>query len=557
MTLKICHNNQIHRISKLPSDYASLIKTVSLLFEGQLPQNWTLQYIDSDGDYVMLSDEHDFANLVDDGLLSSTKAVKVFIFPLNEGQNPSHSQILVHEPPKVDSTSEDFQFLEKAAEEQNSIKSLPQEESTNSQEEIDLKEEQKPLLADESARFDEQPPLPEAPRERSRSQRKVKLHKIKKVMKKLARESLSPEKRTKLEKKMRKLEEKLTPEQREKFNKKKEKIAKRQAEKQAKRKTALKDAVTDIIYEHLPTVASLAKDLLQEERPSKPQEESNPQQNQSKIVHARIECDGCGEGPIVGIRYKCSVCPDFDYCERCEARIEHPHPFIKLKTPNQDAFMPGPQDFMRGFCGGFGGRGACRRQRSPKHCPRKENMKEFHEKLNEFKQSDSFKNIVGSLFTGARPNKEEEEKAHKDVQQLYSTLPQNTQEKITSHYNNLPQELKNNINRFLGGLPEQVINKQQEKEEVKIEEETLIKATEPETSVQQNEPLIQEVEIKVEVEEKKPEPVVQKEYSAEIKAKAQSLKDIFEEADINNLLEFVSQAPEMSLEELVENYLSL
>lgn len=554
MTLKICHNNQIHRISKLPSDYASLIKTVSLLFENQLPPQWTLQYIDSDGDHVMLSDEHDFANLVEDGLLSSTKAVKVFIFPLSEGQNPAHSQILAHEPPKVDSPrSDEFQFLEKPAEEQNSI---PHEEESTNYQEIDLKEEQKPLLADESVRLDEQPPLPEAPRERSRSQRKLKLHKVKKVMKKLARESLSPEKRTKLEEKMRKLDEKLTPEQREKLNKKKEKIAKRQAEKQAKRKTALKDAVTDIIYEHLPTIASLAKDLLQEERPSKPQEESNP----SKVVHARIECDGCGEGPIVGVRYKCSVCPDFDYCERCEARIEHPHPFIKLKTPNQDAFMPGPHDFMRGFCGGFGGRGGCRRQRSPKQCPRKENMKEFHDKLNEFKQTDSFKNIIGSLFTGARPNKEDEEKAQKDVQQLYSTLPQNAQEKITSHYNNLPQELKNNINKFLGGLPEQVLNKQQDKEEVKIEEETLIKATEPEIPVKENEPLIQEVEIKVEVEEKKPEPeepVVQKEFSPEIKAKAQSLKDIFEEADINNLLEFVSQAPEMSLEELVENYLSL
>jgi len=72
-----------------------------------------------------------------------------------------------------------------------------------------------------------------------------------------------------------------------------------------------------------------------------------------------------------------------------------------------------------------------------------------------------------------------------------------------------------------------------------------------------NEPLIQEVEIKPEViEEKKPE-VVEKVYSPEVRAKAQSLKDIFEEADINNLLEFVSQTPEMPLEELVENYLTL
>jgi len=553
MTLKICHNNQIHRISKLPSDFASLIKTISLLFENQLPPKWTLQYVDSDGDRVMLSDEHDFSNLVDDGLLSSTKSVKVYVLPLEDMQNPAIPQI--QESFKVDSVSsqpshgEDFQFLDKP-EEQNVIKSLSQVESTNYQE-IDHKEEEKPLLADESVQLDQ------PPKEEKSHKRKHKQHKAKKIIKKLARESLSPEKRSALEDKLRNIEDKLKPEERERLAIKKEKIIKRKAEKQAKKKNALKEAVTDIIYEHLPTIASLAKDLLQEEKPSRPQEQPN-MQKESKVVHARIECDGCGEGPIVGIRYKCSVCPDFDYCERCEARVEHPHPFVKLRTPNQDSFMQDPHPFMR-FRGGFE-RGGCQRPRSPKHCPKKEEMKDFNEKLREFKQSDSFKNIVTSLFTGARPNKEEEKKTHQDVQQLYSTLPSNTQENITSHYNNLPQELRNNINKFLGGLPEQIINKQtqsQDKAEVKIEDETLVKASEPETSVKINEPLIQEVQIKPEIiEEKKPE-VVEKVYSPEVRAKAQSLKDIFEEADINNLLEFVSQTPEMPLEELVENYLTL
>jgi len=541
MTLKICHNNQIHRISKLPSDFASLIKTISLLFENQLPPKWTLQYVDSDGDRVMLSDEHDFSNLVDDGLLTSSKSVKVYVLPLEDMQNPAIPQI--QESSKVDSVSsqpshgEDFQFLDKP-EEQNVIKSLSQVESTNYQE-IDHKEEEKPLLADESAQLDE------PPKEEKSHKQKHKQHKAKKIIKKLARQSLSPERRATLEAKLQKIQDELNPEERERLAIKKEKITKRKAEKQAKKKNALKDAVTDIIYEHLPTIASLAKDLLQEEKLSRPQEQNNIQK-ESKVVHARIECDGCGEGPIVGIRYKCSVCPDFDYCERCEAKIEHPHPFIKLRTPNQDTFMQDSHPFMR-----F--RGGCPRPRSPKHCPRREDMKAFKDKLKEFKQSDSFKNIVTSLFTGARPNKEEEEKTHQDVHQLYSTLPPNAQENITSHYNNLPQELKNNINKFLGGLPEQIINKQtqsQDKQEVKIEDETLVKASDPEISANINEPLIQEVE------EKKPE-VIEKEYSSEVRAKAQNLKDIFEDADITNLLDFVSQTPDMPLEELVENYLTL
>ena len=50
-------------------------------------------------------------------------------------------------------------------------------------------------------------------------------------------------------------------------------------------------------------------------------------------VHHGVTCDGCNVNPIAGIRYKCFVCPDFDYCEKCEDSIEHPHPFIKMKTP--------------------------------------------------------------------------------------------------------------------------------------------------------------------------------------------------------------------------------
>jgi hypothetical protein len=35
---------------------------------------------------------------------------------------------------------------------------------------------------------------------------------------------------------------------------------------------------------------------------------------------AKVKCDGCAKEPIVGVRYKCTVCPNYDLCADCEAK---------------------------------------------------------------------------------------------------------------------------------------------------------------------------------------------------------------------------------------------
>ena len=50
-------------------------------------------------------------------------------------------------------------------------------------------------------------------------------------------------------------------------------------------------------------------------------------------VHTGVCCDGCGVSPIIGCRYKCSVCQNYDFCPNCEDTRKHEHPFIKIRRP--------------------------------------------------------------------------------------------------------------------------------------------------------------------------------------------------------------------------------
>ncbi len=59
------------------------------------------------------------------------------------------------------------------------------------------------------------------------------------------------------------------------------------------------------------------------------------EKEETKIVHLHYFCNGCNKGPIIGTRYKCTICNDFDYCEECEEKFsgQHLHPFIKIYKP--------------------------------------------------------------------------------------------------------------------------------------------------------------------------------------------------------------------------------
>ncbi len=59
-----------------------------------------------------------------------------------------------------------------------------------------------------------------------------------------------------------------------------------------------------------------------------------------KIEHKGIKCEQCFKEPIIGFRYKCSECNNYNLCEDCEEKNSvsgnHPHDFIKIRKEQKN-----------------------------------------------------------------------------------------------------------------------------------------------------------------------------------------------------------------------------
>ena len=55
----------------------------------------------------------------------------------------------------------------------------------------------------------------------------------------------------------------------------------------------------------------------------------------SQVIHPGFKCQNCLKEPIIGIRYQCSVCNNYNLCSECEDKNSiangHPHNFIKIR----------------------------------------------------------------------------------------------------------------------------------------------------------------------------------------------------------------------------------
>jgi len=71
----------------------------------------------------------------------------------------------------------------------------------------------------------------------------------------------------------------------------------------------------------------------------KSEKKTEEDSSKASTIHPGVVCDACEKTPIVGNRYKCVVCDDFDLCGSCEAAGHHPgHNMIRIS--NQEMNFP-------------------------------------------------------------------------------------------------------------------------------------------------------------------------------------------------------------------------
>ena len=114
---------------------------------------------------------------------------------------------------------------------------------------------------------------------------------------------------------------------------------KQEKEKENKQLNSIEDIITKKIKDltaELVREANIGVSTILENSKLEQIIENNDKKENKKIcvsIHNGVICNGCYMNPIKGLRYKCSICPQFNYCQKCEMKLgeSHKHPFIKLR----------------------------------------------------------------------------------------------------------------------------------------------------------------------------------------------------------------------------------
>lgn len=101
------------------------------------------------------------------------------------------------------------------------------------------------------------------------------------------------------------------------------------------------------MHMQIATICTEKQDAKQESGTGNAADSSPEKEASNFIIHDGVQCDSCETVPIVGFRYKCVQCPNYDLCQGCEALHKHPdHLMVRMPTNNGpsiiDAWLSGP-----------------------------------------------------------------------------------------------------------------------------------------------------------------------------------------------------------------------
>lgn len=135
----------------------------------------------------------------------------------------------------------------------------------------------------------------------------------------------------------------------------------------------IRETCTEIINNNIENIKSeLIDNAFKKAVASLDKTEPKLEETKAKTVHNGFSCNECKVFPIVGTRYKCTVCFDYDMCEKCEEHKGDPHGHSLIKHRVEQ-------------------------QRRPGHCPFKEGRREKHHGGIFDNLAHNMKNFIGEL----------------------------------------------------------------------------------------------------------------------------------------------------------------
>jgi len=121
----------------------------------------------------------------------------------------------------------------------------------------------------------------------------------------------------------------------------KEKLEKEKlVEKVNKEKELLRESITQAVIDSVNVnIEKIRTELIQKTisettRAIERSLNSDVEKPKNETVHNGFTCNECAVFPIIGERYRCTICYDYDLCSKCEEILgeAHKHPFVKYRT---------------------------------------------------------------------------------------------------------------------------------------------------------------------------------------------------------------------------------